>query len=167
MKPIRLFLISFLLPFIPETRGFALKRQLFGFAGIELGPNVKICSSVKIRGNGKLEIGENSWVGHNVQIVTTSHIKVGANVDIAPNVYIGTGTHKIDSTSARIAGEGVSKNVTIGNGSWLCVGAIILPGTVLEQMCVVSAGSVVSGQFESFSMLGGMPAKIIKSLKPE
>jgi acetyltransferase-like isoleucine patch superfamily enzyme len=165
MKPFRIFLIYFIIPFIPETRGFALKRALFRFAGVKVGKNVRICSSTKIRGNGILQIGDNTWVGHGAHIISTSLVKIGSNVDIAPNVYIGTGTHKIDVKGTRVAGEGVSKDVHIGNGTWLCTGAIVLPGTVLGNMCIAAAGSVINATFESYSLLGGLPAKYIKDIK--
>lgn len=165
MKPFKLYLISFLLPLIPETRGFSLKRRLYGFAGVVLGENVRICSSVKIRGNGNVEIGDNTWIGHNVQIISSSKVVIGKNVDVAPNVYIGTGTHKIDVSGHRVAGDGYSDDVIIEKGTWVCTGALILPGTIIKEMCVVAAGAVTSATFEAFSLIGGMPAKVIKSLK--
>lgn len=165
MKPFKLYLISFLLPLIPETRGFSLKRRLYRFAGVVLGENVRICSSVKIRGNGNVEIGDNTWIGHNVQIISSSKVVIGKNVDIAPNVYIGTGTHKIDINGHRVAGEGYSKDVIIYNGTWVCTGVLVLPGTIIKEMSVVAAGAVTSGTFESYKLIGGVPAKVIKSIK--
>ncbi|EPR74764.1 galactoside O-acetyltransferase-like protein [Winogradskyella psychrotolerans RS-3] len=165
MNTYKLYLISFLLPLIPETRGFSLKRKLYAFAGVILGENVRICSSVKIRGHGIVQIGDNTWIGHNVQIISSSKVVIGKNVDIAPSVYIGTGTHKIDVNGDRAAGEGYSAEVLIDKGTWICTGALILPGTIIKEMCVVAAGAVTSTTFEAFSLIGGVPAKLIKSLK--
>lgn len=150
---------------IPETRGFALKRALYCWTGAKIATNARICSSAKILGNGSLIIGDNSWIGHNVTIVTTSTVVIGENVDIAPNVYIGTGTHIVDIKGNRIAGKGISKEVTIGSGTWLCAGSIVLPGSTLGKMSLVAAGSLVNGNFESYSFIAGTPAKFIKSIK--
>lgn len=160
-----LFLIKILLFFIPETRFFSFKRVLYRMAGAGIGKNVRICSSVKILGNGKLTVGDNTWIGHETLIICSSRVTIGSNVDIAPRVYIGTGTHEISLDSPGIAGEGVSKDVIIGSGCWMGVGSVILPGVELGSKCLVAAGAVVSKSYESNVMLGGVPAKMIKVLR--
>ncbi|WP_010523469.1 acyltransferase [Aquimarina agarivorans] len=165
MNSFKLFLVKLILPIIPETRLFGLKRFLYRFAGADIGKNVRLCSSVSILGNGKLKIGENTWVGHHVKIVCSSKIKIGKNVDIAPNVFIGTGSHHVDITGDRIAGKGKSEEITINNGSWLCAGSIILPNTSIGEMSIIAPGAVVRDAFESYNLLGGIPAKVIKSYK--
>ena len=165
MKPSLLYLLSFLIYLLPDTRCFSLKRSLYRFAGADIGENVRICSSAKISGNGNLSIGVNSWIGHETMIISSSNVAIGSNVDIAPRVFIGTGTHEIDLTTAGIAGQGISKDINIGDGCWLGAGSIILPGVEIGQRTVVAAGAVVSKSFGSYLLIGGVPAKIIKSLK--
>lgn len=152
------------MPLLPETRCFALKRWLWRRAGVRIGCNVRICSSTKILGAGELSIGDNTWVGNQCIIISSSRITIGANVDIAPKVYIGTGTHTIDPQSEHIASTGISRDVIIGDGCWLCVNSIILPGAELAAKTVVGAGAVVGSVFNEGSILvAGIPAKKIKS----
>lgn len=160
----RLYLIRFLIFFLPETRAFGLKRWLYKWAGISVGNNVRFCSSAFITGTGNIKIGDNTWVGHHVVIISTSEVNIGKDVDIAPNVFIGTGSHQIDVEGNHIAGKGTSLPIRVGDGSWLGVGSILLPGTVLGEKSIVAAGAVVKGNFESYSMIGGIPAKLIKKI---
>lgn len=160
----KLFIIGLIMPLIPLTRGFRLKAKLFRWAGAKLGKNVRIVSSVKIIGNGELIIGDNTWIGHETLILSSSKIEIGANCDIAPRVYIGTGTHLITPQKERIADITMSKDISIGNGCWLCVNSIILPGVSIGNKCVVAAGAVVKNSSDDYKMLAGVPAKEYKSL---
>lgn len=164
MKPSILFLMQFVLHFIPETRGFGLKRILYRMAGANIEENVRICSSVKVFGNGNFKIGKNTWVGHGSVIMCSSSIDIGSNVDIGPEVFIGTGTHVIDTDSENVAGRGISKDVIIGNGSWLCARSIILPGVTVGNKAIIASGAVVLYNVLGKTVVGGVPAKMIKNL---
>lgn len=167
VKSIKRVLVAYVFCIMPETRFFAFKRVLFRWLGYKIGCNTKICSSVRIIGGGQLIIGNDVWIGPETMIVTSSKVIIEDNVDIAPRVYIGTGTHVIGDKKGRIAGTGAHKEVQIKKGSWLCVGCVILPGVIVSEMSIVSAGAVVTKKFPSFSILGGVPAKQIKSLRNE
>ena len=150
---------------LPETSCFALKRSLFRFAGAKIGKNVRICSSVHIMGCGELIIGDDVWIGHEVFISTTSRVEIGNYVDIAPMVYIGTGTHRIDAKGLHSAGEGISENIKIEDGAWLCARSTLLPGVVIGKNSVVAAGAVVTKPFPfSRVLIGGIPASEIKKI---
>ncbi len=150
---------------LPETRCFALKQQLLRWGGVDIRSGVRICSSVKLLGAGVISIGENSWIGHESLIVSACHVCIGRDVDIAPRVYIGTGTHELAPDGPRSAGPGISKPVRIGNGAWLGTGCIILPGVTVGEKAVVAAGAVVTRDVEPHTLVGGVPAKLIKTLK--
>ena len=102
-------------------------------------------------GCGELVIGDDVWIGHEVFISTTSRIEIGSYVDIAPMVYLGTGTHRIDIDGLHSAGEGISRNIKIEDGAWLCVRSTLLPGVVIGKNSVVAAGAVVTK--DVFSLL--------------
>ncbi|SDS14700.1 acyltransferase [Winogradskyella sediminis] len=162
MSSLKLYIIRLFVLFIPETRGFSIKRFLYRWAGAKIGENVRICSSAIILGSGKLKIGSNTWVGQNVMLLASKEIEIGKNVDIGPKVYIGNGTHVIEPNSERIAGKGKSIKIIIGNGTWLGVNSTILPGVVVGDKVVVGAGSLVNTKLESYTVAVGSPAKAIK-----
>ncbi|MFY8127749.1 MAG: acyltransferase [Chitinophagaceae bacterium] len=87
-------------------------------------------------------------------------IYIGDYTQIAPNVGIITGNHDLYDNSKHII-----KNVTIGKYCWIGMGAIILPGVELGDYTIVAAGSIVTKSFnEGYCVIGGNPAKLIKSL---
>ena len=57
-------------------------------------------------------------------------------------------------------------DIVIGNDVWLCAGAIVLPGTVIEDNVVVAAGAVARGHLNSGWYYGGIPAKPLKPIPP-
>ncbi|WP_418992000.1 acyltransferase [Alistipes sp.] len=149
---------------LPETKCFAFKAALLRVAGARIGTDVRICSSAMIVGNGELIIGSGTWIGHQVLLSVTSKIEIGACVDIAPQVYIGTGSHELDRMGAHSAGKGISKDISIGNGAWLCTGSKILPGVHIGEKTVVAAGAIVLDSCSSNILIGGIPAKKIKDM---
>ena len=165
MNSLRLFIVRKLLDFLPETRAFGMKRILYRWAGAVISEGVRINSSVKITGVGKLSIGANTWIGPNTTIMCSSEISIGANCDIAPNVFIGDGTHEITPQKDRIAGIDTTRKISIGDGCWLCVNSTILPGVTIGKKCVVAAGAVVISDCEDMTLVAGVPAKKIKVLK--
>jgi acetyltransferase-like isoleucine patch superfamily enzyme len=164
-KSLVFYLYSLLSSIIPSTRGFSLKRLLLRQSSAVIGKNTRLVSSARFFMTGKLEIGEETWVGHEVLVVGgDAEIKIGSHCDIAPRVLIASGTHQIDPVGLRVAGEGFSLPIKIGNGCWIGAGAVILGGTVLGENTIVAAGSVVKGSFPDRCIIGGVPAKIIKTL---
>jgi acetyltransferase-like isoleucine patch superfamily enzyme len=164
MHPAILYLIRLFFYVIPETRLFRLKAWLLRIAGVHLGKNVRICSSSVILGNGHLWVGDETWIGPQVLISSGSQVIIGNSVDIAPRVYIGTGTHKIDRDGMHSAGAGVNMDVVIGDGVWLGIGSVVLPGVTIGDKSVVSAGAVVKENVPPRVLVGGVPARVIREL---
>lgn len=165
MKGFYRYLVGIIMPLLPETHCFALKRLLLRLTGAIIGKNVRICSSATFIGSGQLIIGDNTWIGHRCLISASSLIHIGANCDIAPNVYIGNGTHIITPWCDRIASIEICKDIVIGDGCWIGVNSTILPGVEIGNKCVIAAGSVVTHSFVSnCCLLAGVPAAIKKEI---
>ena len=95
-------------------------------------------------------------------------IEIGNDCLIAANCQIFDGSgHQVflNDPTKRIFTSGTVKPIKIGNNCWLGTSVIILPGSKLGNNCIVAAGSVVNGDFEDNSLIGGNPATVIKSLK--
>lgn len=164
MRSSVLYLSSLCFRLIPETRLFGLKRLLLQFAGARIGAGVRICSSARVLGAGKLCIGADTWVGHDVMIVAGSAVTIGRNVDIGPRVYIGTGTHEISDGGVGAAGRGLNRDVSIEDGVWLGVGSCVLPGVTVRVRSIVAAGAVVNQDVAAATLVGGVPAKLMRAL---
>ena len=140
---------------------------LKGLKGISIERNFRIFpgSRIECLGCGKILVGENVSIGHNLFLQTSSEVKIGKNVVISANVFIGTtdyiiGPYKDESFLSQPEDE---KPVFIEDGVFIGYGSVILPGAYLSKGCVVGANSVVKGNFESNSVIGGAPARILRN----
>ncbi|MBD1155079.1 acyltransferase [Pelagibacterales bacterium SAG-MED18] len=115
----------------------------------------------------KIKIGKNTRI-HGSCLHAYDSIEIGENCLIAANCQIFDGSgHQVflNDPTKRIFTSGTVKPIKIGNNCWLGTSVIILPGSKLGNNCIVAAGSVVNGDFEDNSLIGGNPATVIKSLK--
>lgn len=97
-------------------------------------------------GAGLLEIGDNTIFGNYVSIHPENHNFADLNIPI------------------RLQGVN-GKGIKIGNDCWIGAKVTILDGTVIGDHSIVAAGAVVTGKFPPYSIIGGVPAKIIKMRK--
>ena len=116
-----------------------------------------------------LKIGNNSNIGPYCYIGCSGFIEIGNNVMISPRVSIYAENHVFESTDIPIKAQGLTKQfVKIENDCWIAANSIILAGVTIGRGSVVAAGSVVTSDVPPFSIVAGVPAKIIKNRnKPE
>lgn len=112
-----------------------------------------------------IEIGDNSGIGANTLL--PDNIVIGDNVMMAPDVLIFKENHKYSDLSVPIGMQGdvPCAPVVLGNDLWIGRRVIITPGRHVAEGTVVAAGAVVTKDFPPFSVIGGNPAKVIKSRK--
>lgn len=161
MRSFRLYLYDVFVRLLPETRFWNLKSRLLRWCGAKVGLNVRIGSSAVFLGDGRLEIGDDVWIGAGCRIspIGNAVIKIGSRCDFGPEVMILTGSHEIDIGGSHIAGRGLSKSVTIGEGCWLGARSTILPGVTLAQKTLVAAGAVVTRSIiREKTLVAGVPA---------
>ncbi|MDE6065434.1 MAG: acyltransferase [Duncaniella sp.] len=118
-------------------------------------------------GNGaRIEIGEHSGLGANSHI--TNNIKIGRDVMIAPELHVVFRNHNISDINVpmRVQPELPETTVTIEDDVWIGQRVIILPGRTIAKGSVVGAGSVVTKDFPPYSIIGGNPARLIRSRLP-
>jgi maltose O-acetyltransferase len=164
-RPSLLWLIQLVLRFLPSTRLYLLKRNLFWMSGVDIHPTARLCSSVSIVTCGHLGIGAETFVGHEVLIAGgDSSISVGSFCDIAPRVIIVSGSHDIVRAGPRAAGAGNSRPITIEDGVWIGAGTIVLGGVRIGQHSVIGAGSVVVCDIPPYCVALGSPCRVTRQL---
>jgi len=139
--------------------------------GITFGKNVTIakysslvCTGVIANKGVGIKIGNNSAVGAHSFIGGQGGVEIGDDVIMGPGVRIFSENHNYSHPEIPIRKQGESrKGVKIQNNCWIGAGVIILDGVEIGEGCVVAAGSVVTKSFPTNSIIGGVPAKIIKS----
>lgn len=105
------------------------------------------------------KIGQNSVVNGNCRMDTRGGIVIGNNVSISSDVIILTADHDMNSPDF----SGRNKPVIIDDYVWIGTRVMILPGVKIGKGAVIAAGSVVVKDVESYNVVGGIPAKLIKS----
>ena len=110
-----------------------------------------------------LTIGDRCLLGKGIGIVAHERIEIGDDVFTGHFVYITDQNHGYEDLVDPIGVQmWTNAPVTIGEGSWLGHGAVILPGTRLGRHTVVAAGAVVSGEFPDHAVLAGVPARLVR-----
>tara|TARA_R110002073_G_scaffold318723_3_gene492971 strand:- start:409 stop:885 length:477 start_codon:yes stop_codon:yes gene_type:complete len=135
---------------------------------VDIHSGVKIAKNCSVFGSEQnpVEIGRDTYIGMNCCINGfKAGLKIGRNVSIAQNVSIMTDSGPNASAEMQSYYPIEIGEVSIGDHSWVGANVVILPNVHLGKFCVVAANSVVKNSFDSFSVIGGSPAKFIKSLK--
>jgi len=117
-------------------------------------------------GNGdRLSVGNRSQLGQNARI--GGEVNIGDDVIMGPDVIIMAISHEFSNIDIPINKQGQTedKEVIIGNDVWIGTRAIILPGVEIGAHSIIGAGSVVTKSFPPFSIIAGVPAKLIKVRK--
>jgi len=146
----------------------ALSRE-----GVKIGDNVSIqrntiieCTGV-IRDLGVgLEIGNNVGIAQNCFIQVRGKVVIGNDVIFGPGVYLFSENHNFDNPDLPVVVQGETrKGVVIEDGVWIGARAVILDGIRICKNSIVAAGSIVNKDVPAYSIVAGVPAKVIKNRK--
>lgn len=137
---------------------------------ITIGENVYVGHNTILKGYYKNEliIGRNTWIGQNCFLHSAGGLFIGSSVGIGPCVKIITSIHDDKNTSIPlISNPLLFKQVTIGDGADIGVGSIIMPGTMIGEGAIVGAGAVVTEDVPDYTVVVGVPAKVIRYRKKQ
>ena len=147
---------------------------LDGYASrkISLGDNAKIGMYSKLLSTSHLatygvgmSMGNNSAVGDFCHFGAPGGIIIGNDVIMGSFVSFHSENHNFQDTSKLIREQGVnSKGIILGNNIWVGARVTFLDGCEVGDNCVVAAGAVVNGIFPANSVIGGVPAKVLKAI---
>ncbi len=167
--------------------------QLIHPQNITFGKMVKLGDYVKLAaaGQGTISIGNNTGIGDFSRIIISTsynklgeHITIGNQVGIGEFAYLGGAgglsigdeciigqyfschpeNHHFSDIDTAIRLQGTErKGITVGKNCWIGSKVSILDGVEIGESCVIAAGAVVTKSMPSFSVIGGVPARVIKS----
>lgn len=127
------------------------------------GNNIYIGSNVKLKNISELSLGDNVSIHAFCYIDAIGEIIIGNNVSIANMTSIISFDHTWDKKDLPIKyNKVILKKIEISNDVWIGSNAKILGDTVINQRVIVAAGAVVNKDVASYSIVGGIPAKLIK-----
>ncbi len=130
----------------------------------KIGKRVLIMSSAKIMSPQNVEIGHDVYIHHLVNIGGQKGIKIGNFVNISYNVNLVTVNLSYQNPSTPIVKQGFYGNpISIEDDVWIGAKAVILPGVKIGRGAIVGANAVVTKNVKPYTIVGGIPAKIIKN----
>lgn len=141
-----------------------------GRKNIKIGNRVRIFPGIRMEaiGEGTIEVGENTAIEQNVHITSMAALKIGANSTISGNVFITNIDHDYKEIGRSVLEQPLLVSKTeIGENCFIGYGAAIQAGTILGKQCIVGTNAVVRGKFPDYSVIVGIPAKIVKQYDPE
>ena len=117
----------------------------------------------------EIMIGNNVYIGRYSVVAAAGKIVIEDDCVLSEHVYITDQTHGYDPDGGAIMEQelNIRSPVIIGKSSFLGYRVAIMPGVILGEHCVVATNSVVTHSFPAFSMLGGVPARLIKTYSHE
>lgn len=127
------------------------------------GDNVAVFSHVFFRNVSNLEIGNNVSIHPMCYIEASGGIKIGDDVSIAHSTTIMSEEHVYINLNENIKDQGCEYlQTTIENNVWIGSGCRILAGTTIKSGSIVAASAVVKNTVKNNTIVGGIPAKVIK-----
>ncbi|MGH2882641.1 MAG: acyltransferase [Solirubrobacteraceae bacterium] len=116
---------------------------------VQLGEGVVLNDALLNTSSGTISFGRYAFCGHGVSILT--------------------GTHEVDGVHGRERQDAApteGRNVVIGEGAWIASNATVLGPATIGDHAVVAAGAIVSGEVPPHSIVGGIPAKVLRYQRP-
>lgn len=110
-------------------------------------------------------VDDNSGLG--INSIIHGPTTIGKNVMMGPDVIIYTANHEFKLTNIPMIEQGFQKKrkVIIEDDVWIGARVIILPGVKIGRGSIIGAGAVVTKDVEEYSIVAGVPAKIVKKRK--
>ena len=130
----------------PVDESFGLFPPFYTDCGknIHIGKNVFINMGCKFQDQGGIFIGDGALIGHNVVLATLNH-----------------------AASPKDRGSMIPAPIRIGKNVWVGANAVILPGVTIGDGAIVAAGAVVNRDVPENTVVGGVPAKVIRTIHEE
>lgn len=158
-----IFLPIFNLMLSKVTRFWTIKRLLLKIACVNVGSTTRVVGPLVLGNAVRLSVGNGTWLGQDFCVYGSGECIIGNNCDIGPNVVVLSGSHKIGNADRR-AGKGLHFRTEIGNGVWIGGRSTIYGNIKIDDSSVVAAGAVVRKNVDRNTIVGGVPAKLIRKL---
>jgi acetyltransferase-like isoleucine patch superfamily enzyme len=113
-------------------------------------------------GGAEITVGRNVFVNQNCTFYDLGGLDIGDDVMIGPNVSLITSGHPIEPSARRASV--IARPIVIERNVWIAAGAIVIGGVTVGENSVVAAGSVVTRDVPPNSLVGGNPARLIRSI---
>jgi acetyltransferase-like isoleucine patch superfamily enzyme len=137
----------------------AIRDMLSDIIGMKIDESTTIFAPFYTNFGKFIRIGKNVFINHACSFLDMGGITLEDDVLIGPKVNLITENHPQDPADRRAL---ITKPITIKRNAWIGAGATILPGVTIGENSIVAAGAVVSKDVAANTIVGGIPAKVLK-----
>lgn len=166
----RYWLANVLPRLLPPGVGYRVRCLLYRLVGMSVGRGTLLGGPITLGSApgsaGRIRIGDDCYLNQHVYIDAADQVSIGNGVSIGHHVVIITSDHEIGPPGRR-AGAMKSAPVRVEDGAWIAAGATLLPGVTVGKGAVVAAGAVVARDVPPNTLVGGVPARFLRSLETE
>lgn len=141
--------------------------SLKGKHHITLDDSVTVRPYTQIWSGGTVRIGKGSEIGERCRISIANSLDIGEKVLLSPNVYITDCDHEYRDINVPVIDQGIVQRgqmVSIGEGSYIGINAVIVGNVKIGKHCVIGANSVVTKDVPDYCVAVGSPAKVIRKM---
>ncbi|MFN4365514.1 DapH/DapD/GlmU-related protein [Chryseobacterium hispalense] len=124
--------------------------------------NVAVFTPVYINYGKGIDIGKNVFINFDCTFLALGGITIEDDVLIGPKVSLITENHPLNPAERKGL---IGQSIHIRKNAWIGAGATVLPGVTIGENAVVAAGAVVSKDVSDNTIVGGVPAKLIKTIE--
>ncbi len=111
-----------------------------------------------------IKLGKNIFINHACTFLDLGGITIEDDVQIGPKVNLITEDHPVDPSKRKYLDL---KSILIKRNAWIGAGATILPGVTIGENSIVAAGAVVNKDVLANTIVGGIPAKILRTINSD
>ncbi len=158
------FIVQGFLKYNAFDFGMTLRQFFYKPFFKSFGKNIQIRDGVTIKYPSDIEWGDNIKIGQHCFFVGKGGLKIGNNALIGSGTKIITSDHNFEDIDTPIVEQGLLfKSVYIEENVWFGFDVKVLGGSIIGKGCIVGTNAVINNKkFESFSVIAGTPAKLIR-----
>lgn len=134
-------------------------------AGQKVGEHFRLIPPFYTDCGKNIRVGARVFINQNCTFYALAEISIGDDVLIGPNVSLITSEHPVAPSQRRT--HLLGRPISIKNGVWIAAGSIVIGGVTVGENSVVAAGSVVTRDVPANTLVGGNPARVIRSIEGE
>jgi maltose O-acetyltransferase len=153
---------------LPQLSFNHLRTAILRAGNLRIGRGSLIMGALDLYGEGDwgalFSVGSDTFITGPLHVNLTARVSIGNNVNIGHDVVLLTVDHEIGPGSRR-AGWSERAPIDIGDGVWIGSRATVLPGITIGCGAVVAAGAVVVQDVAPHTLVGGVPARLLKHLE--
>lgn len=135
-----------------------VKKLVLRMFGARIGRGVVIKPGVNIKYPWKLEIGDYTWIGEDVWIDNLGLVRIGSNCCLSQGALLLCGNHNYKKTTFDL----MVGDILLEDGVWIGAKALVTGGSIAHSHALLTAGSVLIGSMDEYSIYQGNPAKKIR-----